>query len=184
MDRRLDTLISQYHARVAEAVALLEAAGLSRPSSHAEWAFRPVPQYGDLPGGFRYFKHGVGCRVEGPEWTVDFNFGPGGEINGIDPDRLHRFSTSRAAASGLASVGEIEDAIEDALRTGDLVVSSDDRIVRGSANVRQSHAARDLPDRSPHILVEGPAVAPPRRVPQLHEGARTPRRGELPPGRS
>ena len=137
MDRRLDTLIAEYQARVAEAVALLEAAGLSRPSSHAEWAFRPVPQSGDLRGGFRYFKHGVGCRVEGPEWTVDFNFGPRGEINGIDPHRLHRFSASRASAFGLASVGEIEDAIEDALRTGDLVVSSGDQIVRGSAHDRQ-----------------------------------------------
>ena len=137
MDPRLDALISEYQTRVAEAVALLEAADLSRPSSHAEWAYRSVPQSGDIPGGFRYFKHGVGCRVEGPEWTVDFDFGPRGEINGIDPHRLHRFSASRASATGLTSVGEIEDAIEDALRTGALVVSGGHQIVRGSAHDRQ-----------------------------------------------
>ncbi len=133
MDLRLDTLISEYQARVAEAVALLEVAGLSRPSSHAEWAFRPVPQSGDLPGGFRYFKHGVGCRVEGPEWAVDFNFGPGGEINGIDPHRLQDFSASSASSFGFSLLEEIEDTLEDALRAGDLVVSTGAQIVRRSA---------------------------------------------------
>lgn len=137
MDERLEKLIADYHAMVSKAVAMLEAAGLPRPSSHLEWAFRPVPQSGDLPGGFSYFRHGAGCRVGGPEWTVDFDFGPRGEVNGIDPYRLHRFSASRASAFGFASVGEIEDAIEDALRTGDLVVSSGDQIVRRSPQGRQ-----------------------------------------------
>ena len=132
MNQRLDRLIADYHAKVSEAVAMLEAAGLPRPSSHIEWAFRPVPQSGDLPGGFSYFKHGVGCRVEGPEWTVDFDFGPRGEINGIDPHRLHRFSGSRLAEYGFSSAEEIEDAVGNALSIGDLVVSND-QIVRGSA---------------------------------------------------
>ena len=128
--------MSDYHAKVSEAVAMLEAAGLHRPSSHIEWAFRQVPQSGDLPGGSSYFRHGTGCHVAGPEWAVDFDFGPRGEINGIDPHRLYRFSDSQLVEYGFASVEEIEDTVQDALSTGDLVVSND-QIVRVSEESRQ-----------------------------------------------
>lgn len=123
MDQRLEKLISDYHAKVSEAVAMLEAAGLHRPSSHIEWAFRSLG-LATFPAGPA--TSGTVSDVTCPVLSaVDFDFGPRGEIDGMNPHRLHRVSGSRLAEYGLASVEEIEDTVQDALRTGDLVVSNE-----------------------------------------------------------
>ncbi|WP_438042780.1 hypothetical protein [Sorangium sp. So ce128] len=47
MDPRLAKLIEDYRAKVAEAVALLERAGIPRPSSSLEWAQADVGGRGE-----------------------------------------------------------------------------------------------------------------------------------------
>jgi hypothetical protein len=74
MDARLSTLIRDYLARVAEAVAMLEAVGIPRPVSAADWAASDIPPRGSLPDG-RYEKHDAGCIVQASTWSVDFAFG-------------------------------------------------------------------------------------------------------------
>ena len=74
MDTGLLHLIRDYQSKVAEAVAMLENAGIPRPASTAEWVSNRVEGRGALARGFRYFKHGFGCAVAGPDWAVDFDF--------------------------------------------------------------------------------------------------------------
>ena len=123
MDPRLQRLISDYQARVAEAVVLLNAAGIERPSSAVEWVRMEFPELGGLAGGFRYFRHGFGCAVRGPDWGVDFDFGEHGEIDGFDAHRLYDFASKRLSHYAFSSADEIERSVKDAHRDGDLTFS-------------------------------------------------------------
>ncbi|WP_437612572.1 hypothetical protein WMF20_09440 [Sorangium sp. So ce834] len=123
MDPRLAKLIEDYRAKVAEAVALLERAGIPRPSSSLEWTQTDVAGRGELAEGYRYFKHGFGCAVAGPEWTVDFDFGDEGQIDGVDAGRLQRFAGERLGQYGFTSQEQLERAFDDAKAAGDLVYS-------------------------------------------------------------
>jgi hypothetical protein len=116
-------LITDYQESVARAVGLLEASGYARPSSSAEWASNGMPARGTLPGGFKYYKHGSGCAVTARDWSVDFDFGDRGEIDGFSADRLHHFAGSRLASYGFTSLEEVERAIADAAASGALVFS-------------------------------------------------------------
>jgi hypothetical protein len=120
MDPRLQHLICDFQLRVAEAVELLEASGIPRPASNLAWTLRNLGRRGVLVGGFTYFKHGCGCSVEGPLWGVDFRFGERGEINGFDACRLKGFALDRLEAYGFHSTREIERAVEEARRRGEL----------------------------------------------------------------
>jgi hypothetical protein len=39
--------------------------------------------------------HGIGCRINLSTGSVDFNYGPNGEINGFDVWRLYNFARER-----------------------------------------------------------------------------------------
>ncbi|WP_437574163.1 DUF6896 domain-containing protein [Sorangium sp. So ce887] len=123
MDPRLAKLIEDYRAKVAEAVALLERAGIPRPSSSLEWSQTDVAGRGEFTGGYRYFKHGFGCAVAGPKWTVDFDFGDEGQIDGFDAWRLLQFAGKRLGQYGFTSQEQLEHTFEDAKAAGDLVYS-------------------------------------------------------------
>src|SRR5687768_5988973 len=79
---------------------MLNAAGIKRPSDAQEWIQMEFPELGGLPGGFRYYKHGIGCAVRGPDWSVDFDFGEHGEIDGFDAYRLYDFASKRLSHYG------------------------------------------------------------------------------------
>ena len=123
MDQRLAKLIADYQGRVADAVAMLESAGVPRPSSNITWSLMDVPDQIALPDGFSYFKHGFGCAVHGPEWRVDFDFGTRGEIDGFDAHRLYFFANGRLDEYGFATAEEIEDAVRSAHQAGDVTFS-------------------------------------------------------------
>lgn len=124
MDDRLLRLIRDYQSRVAESLILLERAGIRRPGSALEWVVDDVPQRGELGGGARYFKHGYGCAVQTPEWSVDFDFGEhDGRTDGFDAWRLKEFAGDRLSAYGFASTGEIDRAFDAAKASGELVHS-------------------------------------------------------------
>src|SRR5688500_12495031 len=94
MDPRLMELIKAYQARVLDAVHCLERAGSGRPASNTEWVGMAVPR-GELVPGYQFHKHGFGCAVRGPDWSVDFDFGDHGEIDGFDLSRLKAFAAQR-----------------------------------------------------------------------------------------
>ena len=123
MDPRLSKLIAAYQARVAEAVAVLEKAGHPRPSSDSAWAGAGGPPRGELVPGYRFFRHGFGCAVHGPGWTVDFDFGERGQIDGFDPSRLKGFAEGQLDVYGFQSAKEIDVLFARARDAGELVFS-------------------------------------------------------------
>jgi hypothetical protein len=128
MDERLSKLISDYQSRVAEAVTMLERAGIPRPYSNVQWACNDVPRRGRLCGEFNYYKHGFGCEVYGPEWRIDFDFGWHGEIDGFGVGSLYYFASyfasTRLSEYGFTCEDEIKAALQVAWELGDLTVCS------------------------------------------------------------
>ena len=102
---------------------MLESAGIPRPESTGEWVCNGIVQKGLLPNGFRYFKHGFGCEVAGPDWDVDFDFGEAGQIDGFDAWRLFAFAEKTLSTYGFRSLEEVETAVRFALQAGDLEYS-------------------------------------------------------------
>lgn len=123
MDPRLARLIESYRMAVVKAVTLLERAGIPRPSSNHAWTRMDVPGRGELGRGYRYFKHGYGCAVRGPEWSIDFDFGDRGQIDGFDAWRLYRFAEKKLRQYGFDSQEDFERAFEEAKAAGDLLYS-------------------------------------------------------------
>ncbi len=118
MDPRLAGLISEYQTKVRIATAVLQAAGIPLPESNRAWVDTRIAD-GCLPHGFRCFKHGCGCFVEGPDWSVDFDFGDHGEVDGFDSWRLRRFVGS-PTLFGFRNGEDIERAMGDAEEAGEI----------------------------------------------------------------
>jgi hypothetical protein len=108
MDSRLKQLITEYIGSVSAAVALLEEAGIPRPTSDHAWIGNGISGTGSLRNGATYRKHGYGCEVHLASGSVDFDFGRAGQINGFDVWRLEDFAGNRLAAFGFSSQDELE----------------------------------------------------------------------------
>ncbi len=123
MDARLARLVADYLAAVEAAVALLEASGIERPATNVAWARNPLPSAGELAGGVPYRKHGYGCAVQLPQGTVEFDFGPRGEINGFDDWRLAVFAGPGLGRYGLRSEDELSALFRRHVEAGELQAS-------------------------------------------------------------
>ncbi len=54
-----------------------------------------IPKRGVIDNGKLSFSfHGIGCNVDTPDFSVDFDFGPDGRIGGFDAFRLSLFGSS------------------------------------------------------------------------------------------
>ena len=55
---------------------------------------RKVDQKGELPGGYTYYFHGIGCEISynNEENWLDFDFGPGGRYDGFDKYRIKDYA--------------------------------------------------------------------------------------------
>ena len=84
-------LIDKYTGAVEDAHAMLRA-HLGEDALLSAVNGRRIPREGQLPGGFPYSFHGVGCAVEGPDFEVDFDFGPEQRVGGFDAWRLSLFA--------------------------------------------------------------------------------------------
>jgi len=84
-------LIDKYTSAAANAHAMLRA-HLGEDALLSAVNGRRIPREGQLPGGFSYSFHGVGCAVEGPNFEVDFDFGPEQRVDGFDAWRLSLFA--------------------------------------------------------------------------------------------
>lgn len=123
MDARLARLIADYLEAVEAAVAMLETSGIERPATNIAWAKRRIPSAGELAGGIPYLKHGYGCTVQLPQGTVEFDFGPRGEINGFDDWRLVVFAGGGLGRYGFACEEEVMAAFKRHVGTRELVHS-------------------------------------------------------------
>ncbi|WP_095100872.1 hypothetical protein [Pseudomonas sp. Irchel 3A5] len=102
MNSQLARLIANYQTSVRTSVELMQVSGIARPATSMDWVANDIPQRGELSGGVKYFKHGYGCAVHLPSGTVDFDFGPHGEIDGFDAWRLIGFADEKLTDYGFA----------------------------------------------------------------------------------
>ncbi len=71
-----------------------------------------IPKRGVIENGKLSFSfHGVGCNVDTPDFSVDFDFGPAGRIGGFDAFRLSLFGSN-----GFKQTGEVTT--EEEIRIG------------------------------------------------------------------
>lgn len=61
---------------------------------------------------FTYSIHGVGCRVVAKSVIIDFDFGPGGRIDGFDAWRLSLFAQN-SEFHDLSDLGKLEREIKE-----------------------------------------------------------------------
>jgi hypothetical protein len=127
--QRLVRLIRAYLQATGEAVAALDAAGIARPASALGWSLAGIPHEGRLIDDRRYRKHGFGCTVELPSGSVDFDFGPEGQIDGFDAGRLAFFAKGRLEHFGYASAAQIEQDMQSAIRGGAVVSYEDSALL-------------------------------------------------------
>ena len=123
MDKRLLSLISDYQLAVPQAVELMAAAGIERPTSDSAWAGLDIPQQGKLQGSASYWKYGYGCAVRSSGIAVDFDFGENGEIDGFDAWRVIGFAGPRLGAYGFSSGNELKTLFDAAAQSRDLTFS-------------------------------------------------------------
>ena len=123
MHNPLVLLISDYQASVAAAVDLMQRSDIPRPATNVDWVVSDIPQRGELEGAVRYFKHGYGCAVHLPTGTVDFDFGPHGEIHGFDAWRLAGFASDKLSDYGFADEDALTACFNAEVAAGSLVYS-------------------------------------------------------------
>ncbi|MEM7165861.1 MAG: hypothetical protein AAF581_10375 [Planctomycetota bacterium] len=119
MESSLAQLIADFQRRAAQAVALLQSAGVDLPESNLAWASDARPP-AELPGGFRCRKHGFGCVVSGPDWCVDFDFGEEGQFDGFDAWRLFWFAQRANGHYDFETLADMRTAVEAATTEGAL----------------------------------------------------------------
>ena len=83
-----------------------------------------IPREGTLPSGRTYSFHGIGCRFELNETTVDIDFGIGGETNGFDAWRLYACWKSLGNATDL-SLEEVKSGLDEMRADGQLSQQND-----------------------------------------------------------
>lgn len=95
MTQQLLKLIAEYQLHVLGSVQALRAR-LGTDDLLGAWRRGEIAERGTLDDLYesRYRFHGVGCHVESERGEVDFDFGPGGRIDGFDGWRLWPFAQS------------------------------------------------------------------------------------------
>ena len=73
---------------------------------------RRILREGKTADGLRYAFHGLGCWISDGKLSVDFDFGPEGEVGGFDAWRLHVFSRENPLIAGTRSEHEVQSALE------------------------------------------------------------------------
>jgi hypothetical protein len=62
---------------------------------------RLIPAQGTTKDGrFTFRFHGIGCEVQGPDFTIDFDFGESAKVGGFDSWRLAHFAETYKRCEG------------------------------------------------------------------------------------
>jgi hypothetical protein len=104
MPDRLIAFINEYQLRVREAASLFQTH--LNVESPMYWRQAGLQQTGfiDSARTIEYAFHGIGCRVGLPSGEVDWDFGGGGRLDGLNPWFLWQF-----AQNGTDSFPEFKD---------------------------------------------------------------------------
>ncbi|MCS4249896.1 DUF6896 domain-containing protein [Pseudomonas sp. BIGb0164] len=90
-NRTLEDLINEYIKQVQQATELLEHSFGTKDILELWWTNK-IPRCGVLTDGVEYELHGVGCSVYLTDRCIDFDYGPGGRVDGFDPWRLYMYA--------------------------------------------------------------------------------------------
>lgn len=93
-DQTLDALINDFIAMVETSTLIFEEKFGTRDIRRL-WYTKAIKRRGRVTRGVKYELHGIGCRINLSTGTVDFDYGPNGEINGFDICRLYFFACER-----------------------------------------------------------------------------------------
>lgn len=83
--------INEYLKRVQQAAELLERSFGTRDILELWWTNK-IPRRGVVTDGIEYELHGVGCSVYMSDTCIDFDYGPDGRVDGVDPWRLYMYA--------------------------------------------------------------------------------------------
>ncbi|UST97126.1 DUF6896 domain-containing protein [Pseudomonas siliginis] len=90
----LEILINDFIAMVESSTLVFERKFGTRDIRRL-WRSKAIKRCGRVTRGVKYELHGIGCRINLSTGSVDFNYGPNGEINGFDVWRLYNFARER-----------------------------------------------------------------------------------------
>lgn len=90
----LEILINDFIAMVESSTLVFERKFGTRDIRQL-WRTKAIKRCGRVTRGVKYELHGIGCRINLSTGSVDFNYGPNGEINGFDVWRLYNFARER-----------------------------------------------------------------------------------------
>ncbi len=90
----LEILINDFIAMVESSTLVFERKFGTRDIRRL-WRTKAIKRCGRVTRGVKYELHGIGCRINLSTGSVDFNYGPNGEINGFDVWRLYNFARER-----------------------------------------------------------------------------------------
>jgi hypothetical protein len=90
----LETLINDFISTVESSTLSLELKFGTRDIRRL-WYTKEIERCGRVTRGVKYQLHGIGCRINSSTGSVDFDYGPNGEINGFDTWRLYNFARDR-----------------------------------------------------------------------------------------
>ena len=124
MDDRLKSIIYDYQNAVSKSIGILESNNIKRPASPIDWVSdRTFSGMGEFKDGTKYFKHGFGCSIKTPDFSVDFDFGDNGEINGFDLSRLENFTKGKLHNYSISNSEELNSLFSMACKTTELIFS-------------------------------------------------------------
>lgn len=90
----LEILINDFISMVESSTLILECKFGTRDIRRL-WRTNAIKRCGKVARGVKYELHGIGCRINFSTGSVDFDYGPNGEINGFDTWRLYNFARER-----------------------------------------------------------------------------------------
>ncbi|MHC0735320.1 DUF6896 domain-containing protein [Klebsiella pneumoniae] len=126
MNNNLYRLIVDFQDNVQVALKLMYRSGIKMPSSCYEWIESDIPNFGELDGGVKYYKHGAGCRVDLNSGSVDFDFGGRGEVGGFNSWWLTNFAGENLIDYGFRNFDDVSDHLKKALDDGELIFPDHD----------------------------------------------------------
>jgi len=118
MDNRIYSIINGYLEKVRLSTSILRQYFECHDLLMA-YKSHEIPANGIIDGKYKFFFHGVGCRIEYTEWTVDFDFQFEGRTEGFDSWRLWEYVQScKEKYPGIESLEMIEKDISTLANSG------------------------------------------------------------------
>jgi hypothetical protein len=112
-------IIEDYVSRVRQSVKLLQTR-FGEDDLLRAVRDRKIPKRGSIDDyGITFNFHGIGCRIDGKDANIDFDFGPDGTVGGFDSWRLMQFIENSANYdSKMFTQEKLDSDIQDLVTSG------------------------------------------------------------------